>query len=91
MLPASHQLAAGEKKGRPELADIFRRYGESYRKTHFLPASHLKVIRAVEICGPKSWEDIWIDATLAVVSAQLITPAVTATVPNANPWPKPSG
>src|SRR6266540_4213183 len=48
MLPRAHRRAAGE--ARPELADIFRSYGERYRKTHFLPASHLKVIRAVEIC-----------------------------------------
>jgi predicted Zn-ribbon and HTH transcriptional regulator len=48
MLPRAHWRAAGE--ARPELADIFRSHGESYRKTHFLPASHLKVIRAVEIC-----------------------------------------
>src|SRR6266545_7343581 len=48
MLARAHRRAAGE--ARPELADIFRSHGESYRKTHFLPASHLKVIRAVEIC-----------------------------------------
>src|SRR3990172_1718011 len=48
MLPRAHRRAAGE--ARPELADIFRSHGESYRKTHFLPASHLKVMRAVEAC-----------------------------------------
>ena len=50
MLPVSHELAAGEKRARPELADIFRQYGESYRRAHRLPASHLKVMRAVEVC-----------------------------------------
>ena len=50
MLPSSQKLAAGERRARPELADIFRSHGESYRKTHFLPASHLKVMRAVEAC-----------------------------------------
>jgi Putative transposase/Transposase zinc-binding domain len=50
MLPSGHKLAAGEKKARPELADIFRQYGESYRKTHFLPASERKVMRAVSVC-----------------------------------------
>jgi len=50
MLPSSHKLAAGESRARPELADIFRSHGESYRKTHCLPASHLKVMRAVEVC-----------------------------------------
>jgi len=50
MLLASHQLAAGEKKARPELADIFRSHGESYRRAHRLPASHKKVMRAVSVC-----------------------------------------
>src|SRR3990170_4283856 len=50
MLPSSQKLAAGESRARPELADIFRSYGESYRKTHCLPASHLRVMRAVEAC-----------------------------------------
>jgi hypothetical protein len=42
--------AAGESKARPELADIFREYGQSYRRAHPLPASHLKVMRAIEVC-----------------------------------------
>jgi len=50
MLLASHQLAAGEKKARPELADIFRSHGESYRRAHRLPASHKKVMGAVSVC-----------------------------------------
>src|SRR3990167_3347466 len=53
MLPLAHGRAAGEKKARPELADIFRQYGESYRRTHRLPASHRKVMRAVEVCRTK--------------------------------------
>jgi putative transposase/transposase-like zinc-binding protein len=48
MLPRDHRRAAGE--ARPELADIFRQYGESYRKTHFLPASQRNVMRAVSVC-----------------------------------------
>jgi hypothetical protein len=31
MLPSSHKLAAGEGRARPELAEVFRSYGESYR------------------------------------------------------------
>jgi len=50
LLPLAHTRAAGEKEARPELADIFRQYGESYRRTHPLPASHRKVMRAVEVC-----------------------------------------
>src|SRR2546425_4210970 len=48
MLPRAHRRAAGE--ARPELADIFRSHGESYRRTHFLPASQRKVMRAVSVC-----------------------------------------
>ena len=48
MLPASRRLAAG--RGGVELADIFRAHGESYRRNHPLPVSHLKVIQAVERC-----------------------------------------
>jgi hypothetical protein len=48
MLPGDHRRAAGE--AHPELADIFRRYGESYRETHCLPASQRKVMRAVSVC-----------------------------------------
>jgi len=48
MLPRDHRRAAGE--ARPELADIFRQYGESYRRTHALPLSHLRVMRAIEVC-----------------------------------------
>jgi predicted Zn-ribbon and HTH transcriptional regulator len=45
----SEQPAA--TRGGVELADIFRAYGESYRRNnHPLPVSHLKVIEAVERC-----------------------------------------
>ena len=50
MLPRGYRRAAGDKSRRPELADIFRQYGEGYRKTHRLPAAHRKVMRAVEVC-----------------------------------------
>jgi predicted Zn-ribbon and HTH transcriptional regulator len=33
-----------------ELADIVRAYGDAYRRTHGLPLSHLKVLRAIETC-----------------------------------------
>jgi Putative transposase/Transposase zinc-binding domain len=44
----SEQPAAA--RGGVELADIFRAYGESYRRHHPLPVSHLKVMQAVERC-----------------------------------------
>jgi Putative transposase/Transposase zinc-binding domain len=42
--------AAGEKKASPELADVFRQYGERYQRTHRLSASQQKVMRAVSVC-----------------------------------------
>jgi hypothetical protein len=33
-----------------EMADIFRQYGERYRRTHKLPLQQLRVMRAVEVC-----------------------------------------
>jgi hypothetical protein len=42
--------AAGEKKANPELADIFRQYGERYQRTHRLSASQQKVMRAISVC-----------------------------------------
>jgi len=48
MLPACQRLAAA--RGGVELADIFRAHGESYRRAHPLPVSHLKIMLAVERC-----------------------------------------
>src|SRR6266508_4269495 len=47
---ASSKLAAGERRARPELADIFRRYGECFEQTHRVSAAEHKVIRAVTVC-----------------------------------------
>lgn len=33
-----------------EVADIFREFGESYRNKNPLPLTHLKVMRAIEVC-----------------------------------------
>jgi predicted Zn-ribbon and HTH transcriptional regulator len=41
---------AAAARGGVELADVFRAYGESYRRNHPLPISHLKVIDAVVRC-----------------------------------------
>jgi predicted Zn-ribbon and HTH transcriptional regulator len=46
---AACQRPAAARSG-VELADIFRAYGEAYRRDHPLPVSHLKVIEAVERC-----------------------------------------
>lgn len=37
-------------KTRPELADIFRKYGEEYRQDHFISAEQSKTIHRIEIC-----------------------------------------
>jgi predicted Zn-ribbon and HTH transcriptional regulator len=50
VLSRAHERAAGHNKGRPELADIFRQYGQSYAKTHRLSAAQQRVMRAVETC-----------------------------------------
>jgi len=50
MLAVADQAAAGRPRPRCELADIFREYGEQYRRDHSLPVSHLKMMRAVERC-----------------------------------------
>ena len=50
MLPHVHGRAARQNQGRPELADIFRQYGESYHRDHALPRPHQKVMRAVLAC-----------------------------------------
>jgi predicted Zn-ribbon and HTH transcriptional regulator len=50
VLSRAHGRAAGPNQGRPELADIFRQYGPSYRETQGVPAAHRHVMRAVEVC-----------------------------------------
>ena len=85
MLSRAHGRAAGQNKGRPELADIFRQYGRATaRRIDYRPLSKRS-------CGPLrpvarlNWEGISSSATLAALSTRLITPAVTATAPNASP------
>jgi hypothetical protein len=50
VLPRAHGWAAGEKRERAELADIFRQYSESFQRTHRVSACKQKVIRAVSVC-----------------------------------------
>ena len=37
-------------KEQPEVADIFRKYGQEYRQNHFLSAEQFKVMRLIEMC-----------------------------------------
>jgi Transposase zinc-binding domain/Putative transposase len=48
MLAGCQRPAAA--RGGVGLADIFRAYGESYRRSHSLPVLHLRVMRAIERC-----------------------------------------
>ena len=67
MLPAN--LAAGEKTARPDLADIFRRYGESYPQTHRVSAASKKWSGPLRPAAPKSLADTCIAAMRATLSA----------------------
>jgi Putative transposase/Transposase zinc-binding domain len=49
-MPLAGSLAAGKKKTRPELADIFRQHGERFEQTHRVSAAEHNVIRAVTVC-----------------------------------------
>ena len=49
-MPPAHLHQAAGVRPRWEVADIFRAHGVAYRKTHPLPRSHLKVMRAIERC-----------------------------------------
>ena len=53
-MPPAHQHQAAGAKPRYELADVFRAYGEDYRKTHRLPRAHVNVMRAIEGCRTAS-------------------------------------
>ena len=46
----STEALRSEAAKRWEVADIFRQAGESYRRNNPLPCSHLKVMRAIEVC-----------------------------------------
>jgi len=37
-------------KEQPEVADIFRRYGQEYRQSHFLSSEQFKTMRLIEMC-----------------------------------------
>jgi hypothetical protein len=52
MLSVTTQTAGNIESARPcfEVADIFRDYGEQYRRSHPLPRPYLKVMHAIEVC-----------------------------------------
>jgi hypothetical protein len=76
MLAACQRPATA--RGGVELADIFRAYGEAYRRHHPLPVSHLKVIEAVERCRTAALGATSSGVTPVALSAPPITPVETA-------------
>jgi predicted Zn-ribbon and HTH transcriptional regulator len=52
MLSSATRTAGNLESTRPryEVADIFREYGEQYRRSHSLPLPDLKVMHAIEVC-----------------------------------------
>jgi len=50
VLPRAYRRAAAEKSKRPELADIFRQYSESFQRTQGVSSYEQKIIRAVSLC-----------------------------------------
>jgi hypothetical protein len=47
---AAPDRAAAASRPRWEMADVFRLYGDAYRHCRKLPAAHLKVMHAIQVC-----------------------------------------
>jgi hypothetical protein len=43
-------VASRDARPALEVADIFRTFGDAYRRSHRLPLHHLKTMRAIEVC-----------------------------------------
>jgi predicted Zn-ribbon and HTH transcriptional regulator len=50
MKKSHNDSVAPEDKKQVELADIFRRYADDYRRSHAVSYEQLKVMRHIEIC-----------------------------------------
>jgi hypothetical protein len=48
--PTCHSMTGARPHSSCALADIVRLHGPAYRREHRLPLSHLKVLRAIEVC-----------------------------------------
>jgi hypothetical protein len=91
VLPRAHGRVAGEKSARPELADIFRQYRESYQRMHRVSAREQKVIRAVSLCRTKELGGHLDRCDVCGFERPAYNSCRTATAPNASPWAKPGG
>ena len=91
MLSRAHGRAAGQNQGRPELADIFRQYGQSYAKTHRLSAAQQKVMRAVEVCRTAELGGHLKQCDTCGFEHPSYNSCRNRHVLNASRWPRPSG
>ena len=70
-------------KKQPEVADVFRRYGQEYRQCHFLSSEQFKIMRLIEMCRTAELGGIPKHVIIVVLNRMPITPAGTGTVQNA--------
>ena len=76
----------------PEVADVFRTYGEAYRATHRLSGQQLRVMQAIETCRTAALGGhTWRSATGVAPRSCGTTRVAIATVPRAKPWPSCAG
>ena len=50
LLKSAPAAPSGDARPALEVADIFRAFGNDYRRTHSLPLHHLKAMHAIEVC-----------------------------------------
>ena len=86
-------LLSGAPMDRPklEVADVFRRYGEAYRKQHdaSLSTAQRRVMTAIELCRTAALGGHVEHAITAATSASPSTPAAIGTAQSASLWPAP--
>src|SRR5256885_727672 len=75
----------------PEVADIFRAYGEAYRATHRLSGQQLRVMQAIETCHTAALRATWRSATGVAPRLYATTRGAIVTVPRVKPWPSCAG
>ena len=72
-----------KNKSQPELADIFRKYGKEYRRSHFLSTQQSKAMYHIEICRTVLLGGIQKLVITVVSKRMLTTHAGTGTARNA--------
>ena len=75
----------------PEVADIFRAYGEAYRTTHRLSGQQLRVMQAIETCRTAALGGHLAQCDRVAPRSCGTTRVAIATVPSAKPWRRCAG